>query len=612
MKICPNGIADTDGLRKLCDEAAKYGIKIVVDVVANHINNSADYRDPKWNDTSLWHSAVYKGIDFNNRNSITHDNLGDYPDLNSESELVQQYVAAYVAELKAAGVKGIRWDAAKHIGLPTEKCKFWKAVTAEDGMWHYGEILDGPGGSNQNNLMKEYANYISVTDTRYSDQIRSQIEAGGQVNARGSWSVLGVPANKIVYWGESHDTYSNNDGNTKHTDQGVIDRAWALGACRSGATSLYFSRPFETDNELIRVGAKGSTHFTSPQIAAVNHLRNAMGDTPESIAVIPGVTVVTRGGGGACIVVSAGLSRSVSITNAGSNVAPGTYTDEVSGNQFTVTASTISGKVGEAGIAVIYPGSAPVPAVIFEPGASTFYTPTLKVKASLVNASEGSVSVAGRTAVAINSEGTEFVIGKDIDSGEISLSWTTKSGGITRQGTAVYTKIDPDARPADMPQSFYIMGEVEGNGWDPAQGVEMTASGSRFSATVHIDGYFSFAERLGAPGDWAGFNAAGIRYGFATDTTASLGEPVTFAKLGDPKAMNVSGINSGKSYTVTVDWARKTVTVDEAAGIEDVEFEDIDAPVVYYTLDGRLVSGTPAPGVYIMRRGSKVSKVLIR
>lgn len=349
-----NGNGTKSQLTSLCTEAHTYGIKIIVDIVANHINKASGYHATWWdsNGRIRWEGSVNYG----SRYSITHGQLGDYGDVNSEDAEVQARAKAFVQDLKDCGVDGIRWDAAKHIGLPSESCNFWSTVTSVSGLWHYGEILDGPGG-NKYTLLKEYTNYMTVTDTEYSDACLNAINGGNVPSGYGAWVTNGLADTKVIYWGESHDTYSNDGGKTKTVTQNKIDRAWALGACRNGATSLYLSRPAATERTAIRMGQKGSTHFTSAEIAAVNHLRNAAVGTEDYYTGASGVASITRKGIGACIVLGSGGNRQVEAANGGGYVPAGTYTDEVSGNTFTVTATTISGKVGSTGIAVIYKGS---------------------------------------------------------------------------------------------------------------------------------------------------------------------------------------------------------------------------------------------------------------
>ena len=44
----------------------------------------------------------------------------------------------------------------------------------------------------------------------------------------------------------------------------------------------------------------------------------------------------------------------MTVKNDGGRVPAGTYTDEITGNTWTVTATTISGHIGASGIAVVY------------------------------------------------------------------------------------------------------------------------------------------------------------------------------------------------------------------------------------------------------------------
>ena len=358
FSIQPNALGGKAELTALCQEAEKYGIKIVVDVVANHTRSIGDDGlggDCYHNDGNAWYSDRY---------GITHGRIG-MPDLNSESSTVQNKVKGYIEELKSVGVDGIRWDAAKHISLPSENCQFWPAVTGVSGMYNYGEILVGPteGGTKDStgvNLMKEYTQYMSVTDSVYDKSLYEAFRDGGIPQSIGNWCVAGVAKNKLIYWGESHDTYSNNGEYGEATqllDQNIIDRAYAVAASQKDSTALYFSRPGSKDKQSIMAGQKGSTHFTSKEVAAVNHMHNACVGQKEYNSKGNNAIAICRESGATIVLGGRGSNQDVSVPNGGGLVAAGTYTDEVSGGTFTVTKDTISGHVGESGIAVIYDGS---------------------------------------------------------------------------------------------------------------------------------------------------------------------------------------------------------------------------------------------------------------
>lgn len=345
------GLGTAEDLKTLCSEAERYGIKVIVDVVFNHTDKGS-YHDSWWNQGERLRSGT-SYINYGNRYSITHDLMGDFPDVNTEDPEVIARAKAYIEELKSYGVKGIRFDAAKHIGLPSEGSNFWKEVTSVPEMFYYGEILGTPGGSSANSLMKEYSDYMCVTDEEYSTKARNNL---GVPTSSGNWTNKGIDGSRLVYWGETHDTFSNTEdygGVSKNTPQNIIDRAYATVASRSEGIGLYFSRPSSTLYGNIKVGQKGSMHFKDPCVAEVNKFKNAMIGKAHSYSFTSAASSVTRQGGGA-VIVSKSAYAEVEISNGNGYCPPGEYYDRVSGNKFTVTSTLIKGKTGGSGIAVIY------------------------------------------------------------------------------------------------------------------------------------------------------------------------------------------------------------------------------------------------------------------
>ena len=360
-----NGLGSKEDLQNMINTAKQYNIKVIVDVVANHLRGDgtgvADNMNRN-NHGDYWHENI-GGAKDGDRYSVTHGDIG-MADINSEHSEVQQIVLGYTNELKDMGVAGIRWDAAKHIGLPSEGCEFWKVVTSQ-GMYHYGEILNNPGvfGDAAKNAYREYTQYIGVTDSQYGMDTRNDIGSGkciaGYANL-GSETDTNLPANKLVYWAESHDNWCNNDdwGYSWWASQEQIDRAYAIVATRNGIPALYFSRPSSTRKDDIKIGQKGSTAFQSKAVSEVNKFKNVMVGKADYYTSTGECASITRKGGGAVIVKATGGGQ-VSVPNGGQYATPGNYTDHDSGGSFTVTADTITGNVGDSGIAVLYEGSEP-------------------------------------------------------------------------------------------------------------------------------------------------------------------------------------------------------------------------------------------------------------
>ena len=452
-----NGLGSEADLKALCAKAHEYGVKVIVDVVANHTDhpNVAE----RLKDESLYHERFGVGS-WNDRHQVTFGMIGMW-DLDTNNPTVQAIIKQYIQDLKACGVDGIRWDAIKHIGLPSEGDSFMQNVVDQE-MYNYGEILDSTGG-NDNVLFPEYQTYMSITDNGYGNGFANSF-AGGSINESvGNFNRRNAKTEKLVYWGESHDTYANDGGESKNKSQNVIDRAYAVVAGNNGATALYFSRPAQKAKNDIKFGDKGSVHFKDAEVAQVNHMHNVCAGEPNYYVKGNGVCAQVRKSG-AIIVLGSGSDRDVTVANGagdGKWLKSGTYKDMVSGGAFTVNASTISGHVGESGIAVIYQ-SGPVvltPEVLFDPADGTaFSDETLNVTATPLNATSAWIQVNGGEKETFTAA-KQFTVGADVAYGKnVTITWgATDKAGKTETGSVTYKKVKayvPELDKADEISCF--------------------------------------------------------------------------------------------------------------------------------------------------------------
>ena len=452
-----NGLGTEADLKALCAKAHEYGVKVIVDVVANH----TDYGNvaERLLDLSLYHQLGH-GIDWHNRNDVTHGEIG-MKDLDTNNPTVQAIIKQYIQDLKACGVDGVRWDAIKHIGLPSEGDSFMQNVVDQE-MYNYGEILDNTGG-NDKILFPEYQTYMSITDNGYGNGFANSF-AGGSINESvGNFNQRNAKTEKLVYWGESHDTYANDGGESKNKSQNVIDRAYAVVAGNNGATALYFSRPAQKAKNDIRFGDKGSVHFKDAEVAQVNHMHNVCAGEPNYYVKGNGVCAQVRKSG-AIIVLGSGSDRDVTVANGagdGKWLKSGTYKDMVGGGAFTVNASTISGHVGESGIAVIYNAGSIVlpPEVVFNPADGTaFSDETLTVTATPLNATSAWIQVNGGEKQNFTAA-KQFTVGADVAYGkDVTITWgATDKEGKTETGSVTYKKVKayvPELDKADEISCF--------------------------------------------------------------------------------------------------------------------------------------------------------------
>lgn len=354
-------------LKSLCDTAESMGIKVVVDIVANHLGNvtddlgnqmsniSSQVNSTYRNDSSCWHINNMWANDDNNRYSMTMGTIG-LPDLNTGNSKVQNAYKQLVIDCINLGVDGFRFDAAKHIELPNDSgnsSQFWPVVingsqsSTSNNIYYYGEVLNYCGTDISN-----YTKYMSVTDN-YTSDCKLVAANNGNASALASPAyVKGAAPNKSVLWVESHDTYMGNEGssdikNTSSVSDSTIIKAWGIVGSRADSTSLFFARPATTMGS-----ASTNTTWKSKAVAEVNKFKNYFDGQSEYLASSGSIAYNERGTSGVVLVNCSGTSASVSVK--ANKMANGTYKDAITGNTFTVSNGTISGKIGNTGVAVVY------------------------------------------------------------------------------------------------------------------------------------------------------------------------------------------------------------------------------------------------------------------
>lgn len=447
-RFIDNAMGTRDDMAALCAKAQEYGIKVIVDIVANHGTGKSEPHDPWWdmNGRMRWGTG---GIDWNSRYSETHDELGGYGESNSEDPEVQKRTLDYIRDLMSLGVKGLRWDAAKHISLPSEGCNFWNVTMSEPGIWSYGEVLGLPAGDNGPGLLAEYTSLMHVTDPGFT---------GDYEHESHYWH--NIAADRLVYWAESHDTYCN-EGATASLPEAEIDRRWALVASRQGATALYLSRPPQKNNTAIKVAVKGSTHFITPAVAAVNHFHNAMGSLPETFTESDGAKVVYRTRG--AVIVKEGGGK-VSLP-AGNLIEKSRYKDEITGTPFTLANGRLEGNIDPVtGIAVVYdcdnPGH-PDAAVTVSSAGTAFHDTSFILTIQPHNAISATYSVNGGEPV--DCDGIARIpLGRMLQPGQTAVvSWSIHGYHNDVTGCGSYTY-----RPSEEEQNVQVLLHFDDTDWN--------------------------------------------------------------------------------------------------------------------------------------------------
>ena len=485
-----------DDLKSLCDEADKYGIKIICDIVSNHIANADETRpdsvsnqvkkyEPEFYKKRRTYTRTYKG-DANDSSvqAVVQGHVSKCPDLVTNDTAVQTYIINLLKECIDCGVDGFRFDAAKHIETEDDgeyASDYWKNITTSassyytqktgDDLYIYGEILNNCGADRS---YSSYTKYINVTDNRTGDAVLYNVSKGKASTATNATYKSGVAASNAVLWAESHDTYEGNSGssgfsNTADVSDENVVKAWAIVASRKDSTALFFARP----GTALMGGVSTDTTYKSTVVSEINKFHNLFVGQSEKLGSSGNIAYVARGTSGIVLSNCKGTNASVSISGTG--LADGKYTDTVSGAEFTVANGVLTGSIGKTGVAVVYNGTT-TPKAINSVESGSFRGDTMTLTLGLENATSGTYCLDDSTPVKFTGT-TSIRIGSDYKPGETITLTVTATDGVktssmvykytksTAQESGVYVFFNPANKKGwSAPYQVYIYDETTNKG----------------------------------------------------------------------------------------------------------------------------------------------------
>lgn len=485
-----------DDLKSLCDEADKYGIKIICDIVSNHIANADEARpetvsnqvkkyEPEFYKKRKTYTRTYKG-DANDSSvqAVVQGHVSKCPDLVTNDTAVQGYIINLLKECIDCGVDGFRFDAAKHIETEDDgeyASDYWKNITTSassyytqktgDDLYIYGEILNNCGADRS---YSSYTKYINVTDNRTGDAVLYNVTRGKASTATNAKYKSGVAASNAVLWAESHDTYEGSSGssgfsNTADVSDENVVKAWAIVASRKDSTALFFARP----GTALMGNISTDSTYKSTAVSEINKFHNLFVGQSEKLGSSGDIAYVARGTSGIVLSNCKGTNASVSISGTG--LADGKYTDTVSGAEFTVANGVLTGSIGNTGVAVVYNGTT-TPKAINSVESGSFRGDTMTLTLSLENATSGTYCLDDSTPVKFTGT-TSIRIGSDYKPGETINLTVTATDGVktssmvykyaksTAQESGVYVFFNPANKKGwSAPYQVYIYDETTNKG----------------------------------------------------------------------------------------------------------------------------------------------------
>ena len=465
-----SAIGTKEELKSLCEEAEKYDISILVDVVANHLANinddelEADGTPKVAPSVESYEPVLYRnrnenvdgvnGITFHHNPHATGSGAetqvypyGNLPDLNTENPYVQERVLSLLKECIDVGVDGFRFDAAKHIETekdPDYSSNFWNNTlevaktyyhekTNKD-LYAYGEILNTPIGRS----FDVYTDHMKITEDGYVGTFKIALTKKDPQKIVDS-DVSKSSADNLITWVESHDTYVEA---TSHYSDVAVAKFWGIISSRKDLGALYLGRP----DENLTVGKVGSYAFETEYVACANRFHNRFIGASEYRSVGGEMIYVTERVSdtdqGAYVLNLDKVDSSTKYEVSLPHLDDGNYYDMLTGNRVVVTKHKAKMNFDSSGIAYLTrTNQKPRPRFsITERNA--LFAKDMDVTVKISNYDEAYYTFNNEETKYELKDETKISIGNHINSeNEVKLNIHVKNGDFVFERTFTYTKV---------------------------------------------------------------------------------------------------------------------------------------------------------------------------
>ena len=461
-------------IKAMTEEAHKHGIRIIADAVINHFTADWNAIQGEWKDSSRFHTRSEGGcgdngtaINYSNRWQVTHCHLLSLWDLNTENQTVANGMKDYLVRAVADGIDGFRYDAAKHIELPSEfqnHSPYYDTILPNGAQYQYGEVLQGDPGLNAPAYPALFDKYSTNgggnTGSKYGGLMRSVVQDKNLDAGRvGSLQGDGVRDNQLVTWVESHDTYANTNEYSSQLSAWQIRMGWGIVGSRKGGAPLFFNRPQGSGGsnprfaEISSLGDAGDDEWKHPEVKWVNKFRNAMEGNAEYLRNCQGNNCLmierykTDGNSNNDGVTVVNMDGDKNLSGMDTMLDDGEYVDQVYGGKLTVSGKKItSGSVKSGKVHVFYNASNSPRASLAVTGAKSFKTDTTQVTLTARNVNNARYSTSEGDSGSFT-DGQKITIGaKSAVNTQITVTLTgTDADGNQVTASETFTKKDPNA-----------------------------------------------------------------------------------------------------------------------------------------------------------------------